>query len=178
MTKEKKPTITVSPRSDESTWSADDIIRKRLEGDPFGRKSGNDVPMRDREAWHQHWFNSLNDPGRLHDVRHNKGWVPVTVDDLPEGITPESIGLQVGTDGSIRRGDRATEEVLFKMPEHLNQQIQMRKAEKNTKGLRSEAAAKNEAAEAVAGSHGSQAADYISKHANITIKDHQGPMPA
>lgn len=172
MTK-KTPEITVTPRSDESQWSAEDIIRKRLEGDPFGRTATNDVPMRDRPKWHQHWFNSLNDPGRLHDVKFNKGWVPVTIQDLPDGITAESLGFHVGPDGSIRRGDRNTEEVLFKMPEDLHTQVQMRKAEKNTKGLRSETAAREEAGEAAASVHGSQAAEYIAKHATITIKDSQ-----
>ena len=167
----QKPEITVTPRSDESTWSAEDIISKRLSGDPFGRTLTNDVPMRDRPHWHQKWFNSMSSPGRLHEARHVLGWEPVTIQDLPEGITPESLGFQIGPDGSIRRGDRNTEEVLFKMPEDLHNQVQARKAEANTKGLRSESAARNEAAEAVSAAHGSQAAEYVSKHANITIKD-------
>jgi hypothetical protein len=168
----KKPEITVTPRSDEATWSAEDIIRARLEGDnPFGRTNDNSLPLRNRAAWHQRWFNNQVNPSQVHAAQRRLGWVPVRIEDLEEGITPESLGLTVAPDGTIRRGDRATEEVIMKMPEDLYQQVQRKKAAANVRGMSSEKAAKEEAAQAAAGQLGDQAAEYIQKHGNITIRD-------
>lgn len=167
-----RPRITVTPRSDEATWSTEDILKARLEGqNPFGRVNDNSLPLKDKAAWHQRWFNNQVNPSQVHMAQRRMGWVPVRVEDLEEGTTVESLGFTVAPDGTIRRGDRNTEEVILKMPEATYRAIQMRKTEANTKGMGSEKAAKTEAAEAVSGAHGSQAADYISQHAHITIRD-------
>lgn len=167
-----RPRIIVTPRSEESTWSADDIIESRLTGqNPFGRVNDNSLPLRNKAAWHQRWFNNQVNPSQVHLAQRRLGWVPVRVEDLEDGTTPESLGLTVAPDGTIRRGDRNTEEVILKMPEASYQAIQQRKTEMNTQGMRSEKAAKAEVAAAAAGTMGDQAADYIAKHGNISIRD-------
>lgn len=172
-----RPRITVTPRSEEGTWSAEDILKSRLEGDnPFGRVNDNSLPLKDKAAWHQRWFNNQVNPSQVHMAQRRMGWVPVRIEDLEEGTTAESLGFHVAPDGTIRRGDRNTEEVILKMPEATYQQIQMRKTAANTKGMGSEKAAKAEAAEAAASTHGDRAAEYIAKHANLTIKDTQQPI--
>lgn len=173
----RPPRITVQPRRDEGTWSAEDVLQARLVGNnPFGHTNENDVPMRDRAAWHQRWFNTLSSPAQLHRARHVLGWEPMTVADLPDGQTIEALGYTVGPDGTIRRGARDAEEILFKMPESAYRQIQTKKSAANTKGMRSPQAAKAETSEALAASHGDEAAEFINKHGSITITDSQRPI--
>lgn len=171
MTREAKPPkITVSPRADESTWSADDIIAKRLQGAPFGVRS-DEIPMREPGKWQLYIGSSQGNESRHYDMVHRKGWIPFTIGDLPDGITAEAIGFRVAEDGNtLVRGVRG-EEVVYKMPKEAYALIQAGKAEANTKSLKSESAAKQDVAEAAAASHGAQAAEYISKHATISIKD-------
>lgn len=166
----QKPEITVTPRSDESTWSPDDIIAKRLSGHPFGIKA-DQIPLREPGKWALRIANSQVHDSRHYDMVHRLGYVPLSIDDLAGGITPESLGFRLSEDGkTLCRGVRG-DEVVYKMPKEAYDQIQMAKAAKNVEGMHSEGKAKNEVAEAAAGVHGSQAAEYISKHGNITIKD-------
>lgn len=166
----QKPDITVTPRSDESTWSADDVIAKRLAGQPFGIKT-DAIPMREPGKWALRIANSQVYDSRHYDMVHKLGYVPFTVDDLAPGITAESVGFRVAEDGkTLVRGIRG-DEVIYKMPKDSYDQIQRAKADLNTKSLKSETAARQDAAQAAAGAHGDQAAEYIGKHAHITIKD-------
>lgn len=165
-----KPRITVSPRADESQWSPEDVIAKRLAGAPFGVKTDT-IPMREPGRWALRIANSQVHDSRHYDMAHKLGYRPVTKDDLPDGITPESVGFRVSEDGAtLVKGVRG-DEVLYKMPVEAYNKIQFAKAEANTKGLRSERAAKSDVAAAAAVAHGDQAAEYIDKHAKITIRD-------
>ncbi len=176
MPKTDKPSITVTPRSDEATWNPDDIIARRLNGEPFGIKADT-IPLKEPGKWALRIANS-----QIHDNRHYQmvrqlGYIPVTKAFLPDDVSVESLGWRLAEDGqTLCRGVRG-DEVLYAMPREAYDAIQWKKADANTKGLRSEHAAKEEVANAASGAHGSEAADYISKHANITIKDHQGPAP-
>lgn len=166
----KKPEITVTPRSDESTWSPDDIIAKRLAGQPFGIKA-DQIPLKEPGKWALRIANSQVHDSRHYDMVHRLGYVPLSLDDIAPGITVESLGFRLSEDGkTLCRGIRG-DEVVYKMDKASYDQIQMAKAAKNMAGMTSEGKAKNEVAEAAAGALGSQAAEYISKHANITIKD-------
>lgn len=167
---EKKPAITVTPRSDESTWSADDIIARRLGGEPFGLKS-DQIPLKEPGKWALRIANTQVHDSRHYDMVHKLGYVPLTVDDLAPGVDPPSIGFRLAEDGkTLCRGVRG-DEVLYKMPKSAYDKIQMAKAEANTKSLKSERAAKHEAAEAAVAVHGDQAAEYLTQHANMTIRD-------
>lgn len=166
----KKPEITVTPRSDESTWSAEDVIAKRLAGHPFGIKA-DQIPLREPGKWALRIANSQVHDSRHYDMAHRLGYVPLSMDDLAVGVTPESLGFRLSEDGkTLCRGVRG-DEVVYKMAKDAYDQIQAAKAAKNVEGMHSESRAKNEVAAAAAGSLGSQAAEYIQKHGNITIKD-------
>jgi hypothetical protein len=168
----KKPEISVTPRSDEATWDPNDVIAKRLAGQPFGIKA-DQIPLREPKKWALRIANSQVHDSRHYDMVHRLGYVPLSIDDLASGVTPESLGFRLSEDGkTLCRGVRG-DEVVYKMEKSAYDQIQMKKAEKNVEGMKSETKAKHEAAEAAASAHGSQAADYIAKHANITIKDSQ-----
>lgn len=170
MSKKDTPSITVSPRADESQWSQEDIIAKRLAGAPFGIKA-DQIPLREPGKWALRVANTQAHDSRHYDMTHRLGYRPVTKDDLPEGITPESVGFRLAEDGAtLVRGIRG-DEVLYKMPAESYQQIQLAKAAKNVEGMRSEKAAKNAVVEATAAAHGAEAAEYISNHGKMTIRD-------
>lgn len=165
-----KPRITVEPRADESTWSADDIIAKRLAGAVFGVRT-EDIPLKEPGKWQLYIGNSQGNEARHYDLVHRKGWVPFSTSDLADGISAESIGFRVAEDGqTLVRGTRG-EEVVYKMPKEAYEAIQFGKAEKNTASMKSPNRAKDEAANAAASAIGDQAGEYIAKHGNITIRD-------
>ena len=172
---DKKPSITVAPRADESQWNQDDIIARRLNGEPFGLKA-DAIPLKEPGKWAVRIANSQLHESRHYDMVHKLGYRPMTRDFLPDGISPESLGFKVAEDGqTLCRGIRG-DEVLYVMPKDQYDRIQMAKAAKNMEGMGSESKAKQAAAEAAAGVHGEQAAEYLSKHANITIKDSRGSL--
>ena len=168
----RPPKATVTPRTEEGTWSADDVIQKRLAGAPFGVRA-EAIPLKEPGRWHLYIANSLGDEGRHYDMVHRKGWIPCTVDDLAPGIVPESIGLRLAEDGrALVRGARGDERV-YKMDKALYDRVQAAKAESNVKGMRSETAAKSEAAEAAVAQHGAEAAEFIAKNTRMSIRDTQ-----
>lgn len=170
-----KPKISVQPRSDEGTWSADEVNRRRLSGEPFGLRTS-EIPLRTPGAWSLRVANSLTDEARHYNMRHRLGWEPLQLSDLAEGVTPESIGYRLAEDGlTLCKGQRG-DEVLYKKPKGIDTQIQMAKAAANTRALKSESAAKEDAANAAASSFGPEAAEVIAKHGSITIQDRQGPL--
>ena len=112
MTDKKIPRVTVAPRA---AQDVDDIIAKRLQGDPFAAGVAA-IPLKDAEHWATYVANAETSPNRHYEMVHRKGWVPLTVADLPDGITPQSIGWQVAEDGvTLCRGVRGGE-VAYKMP--------------------------------------------------------------
>ena len=167
---DKKPSITVTPRADESSWSADDVIAKRLSGQPFGVRT-DEIPLREPGKWQLYVASSQGNEGRHYEMTHKKGWVPCSTADLPDGISAESIGFRVAEDGTtLVRGVRG-EEVVYKMPKTTYDRLQRLKAADNVKGMSSPKAAQQDLAEAAAAAHGSEAADYISQHAQVTVRD-------
>jgi len=174
MTETKRPTVTVQRRADEGTWSPDEVIAKRLSGQPFGVRD-DAIPLREPGKYALRIAHSQLHASRHYDMAHKLGYVPVVVGDLAEGVTPESLGFRVGEDGRLCRGERG-DEVLYKMERAAYDAIQMKKAEANTRALRSEAAAKQDAANAAAQQHGSEAADYIAKNVTVRIQDSQRPV--
>lgn len=170
----RKPKISVSPRSDEATWSQDDILAKRLAGQPFGVKTS-EIPLREPGKWALRVANSQASDSRHYDMINKLGYKRVSADMLAEGISPESIGWRLAEDGqTLVRGVRG-DEVLYCMPKDVHRQIQMAKADANTKSLKSESAAKNDVANAAASALGSQAGEFLNT-ANIRIQDHRGSL--
>lgn len=167
----RKPRIdAVTPRSDESQFNVDDINARRLRGE---RRRENALPMRDPGKWALRWANSLAEPNRHYTIVQEDGWLPVTVDDLAEGLEVQSIGAQVGHNGQLCKGPNGDER-LYKKLKTLHDQIKLTEAHLRQKPMRSERAAKDDVAEAAAGQLGSDAAEFIHKNTSISIRDSQG----
>jgi hypothetical protein len=142
------------------------ILERRLQN-PFGEGS---TPIRLKEpGWALHIFDTSR-PGRFHYAKREKGWEPVTPEDL-EG-SPEDQGFDI-LDGKVVRGERG-KEVLMKMPQSMYDRIAMRKAEV-TNQRNSPARLKSEVMEQTAAQYSDQAASYIDR--NVTIKDTRAPVP-
>lgn len=112
---------------------------------------------------------SQSRPGRLHDVRHNKGWEFVTPEEL-DG-TPDEYGFRA-MDNRVVRGDNGRE-VLMKMDRAVYQQILAAKTALNEKGVRPKAL-REAAAQEVAVQYGSEAGDHVFNHQPINVTTTKG----
>lgn len=171
----QKPEFTVTPRA-ESAFNVDEIIAKRLSGNPFGHGT-TEIPMREQGRWATYIANGDLHPSRLYEMTARKGWVPFTAADLPEGITPESIGFQVNDAGALCRGERG-KEVVFKQPVEVREQIQAAKTAANSKGMGSAKAVKDNIIGALGSQHGDEAATTMSQYLHVHGADTRGPLGA
>ena len=167
----RPPKITVAPR----TPSAEDIIKARLRNDPFSRSEVH-VPLRDPGQWAIKEANSYADENRHFSIVHREGWVPVTMDDIQAGVSPESFGYRLAEDGhTLCRGVRG-EERLYKMPTQARQQIAMAKADANKAGTGNASKVKAELSNVAARQFGSEAGDFVHDGIRITGEDREGPL--
>jgi hypothetical protein len=171
----RKPQISVTPRT-ESAFDIDEIIRKRLAGNPFGVGT-TEIPMREPGKWATYLANGDLHPSRLYEMTARKGWVPFTVDDLPENVTPESIGFSVNEAGALCRGTRG-QEIVYKQPAEVRQQIQAAKTAANMRGMGTASKVKQSIVEAASGSLGDEAATSLNQHLHVTGQDTRGPLGA
>lgn len=174
--KRGRPRVTVAPRTTETAFSADDIIAQRLRGgDPYGLRDLA-IPIKDAQKWALKEANDYADENRHFSIIHKEGWVPVTKDDLAPGVTPESVGYRVAEDGqTLCRGERGRER-LYKMTHENRQKIQMAKTAANKKGMGTAKAVREDVANATAGTHGSEAADFVYQNLRIHGEDREGPL--
>jgi hypothetical protein len=134
---------------------------------PFGAPS---IKIELKEGdWELRIVDSQSRPGRLHDVRHNKGWEFVEPDEL-DG-TPDEYGFRV-MDGRLVRGENGRE-VLMKMDREVYLKIQEAKTALNEKGVRPKAL-REAAAQEVAVQYGSEAGDHVYNHTPIEINASRG----
>ena len=173
MTSAKRPPeVTVVPRA---ATDVDAIIAKRLQGDPFAAGAV-DIPLRDPEHWATYVASGDVSPNRHYEMVHKKGWVPLTVADLPDGITPQAIGWQVAEDGqTLCRGVRGNE-VAYKMPLAARSQVQQAKTARNLAGTGSAAKVKASLTAAASGSLGDEAASFVDQNVTVTGGDRVGPL--
>lgn len=122
---------------------------------PFGSPSVA-VTLKEGGPWEIRIVDSQMRPGRLHDMRHNKGWEFVSASEL-DG-TPDEYGLRV-VDDRLVRGENGRE-VLMKMQKSVFDAIQARKAELNAKGVTGQAL-RETAAQETAVKYGAEAGDRI-----------------
>lgn len=168
------PKVTVVPRSEEAMADVDAIIERRIAGNPF-YSGDRAIPLSEPERWYIKEANSLADENRHYAMVHEEGYLPVTIDDIRPGITPESFGFRLAEDGkTLCRGTRGDER-LYKMSKPNRAKIEARKTEIAKKGLGSVKAMRDDAANAVAGTHGAEAADFVSK-LHIAGGDSEGPL--
>lgn len=133
---------------------------------PFGAPSVA-VTLKEGE-WEIRIVDSQMRPGRLHDMRHNKGWEFVNAEEL-DGSADE-YGLKV-VDGRLVRGENGRE-VLMKMPKATYDAILARKTELNARAVTG-AALRESAAQETAKTYGSEAGDHIFKQP-LTVTTERG----
>ena len=121
----RPPKITVAPRTTETAFSTDDIIARRLSGDPYGTREAQ-IPLKEAGKWAIKEANSLADENRHFNIVHKEGWIPLTVNDLADGITPDSLGYLVSPEGTLCRGKNGDER-LYKMTVENRQRVAMAK---------------------------------------------------
>lgn len=175
--KRRKPRISVTPRADIAAQDLDAIANnvneRRLRGEHV--RNG-EIPLREPGKWALRRANSLAEENRHYTMVHELGWLPMTVDDLAPGTTAESIGYRLAEDGKTLCKGLRGDEVLYKKDKQAHDAIKLREARDRQKPLKSESAAKADAASAVASVHGDQAAEYIMKNTTVRISDQQGPV--
>lgn len=167
------PRVTVESRL-ETGLDYDQIIARRLEGNPFGT-SAITIPMRDPGRWATYLANQEVHPSRLYQMKYQLGWQEVTAADLEPGTTPESIGFQVSETGALCRGPRQSE-VLFKQPMSVRKAVEARKAEYNLKGLGSAAAVKADLVQAAGNTFGDEAGTFMDRHLEVRGSDQRGTI--
>jgi hypothetical protein len=122
---------------------------------PFGSPSVS-ITLKEGGPWELRIVDAMHSPGRLHDMKHNKGWEFVTIGEL-DG-TPEEYGMRV-MDGRLVRGEHGRE-VLMKMDKAVFDRIQQRKTEINEKAVSGKALRESTAQE-TAVKYGSEAGDAV-----------------
>ena len=162
-------TVEVADRIDVVEADVDEVIRRRLAGEPFGTRNV-DVPMREPGRWHTLEANTLADRNQHYSMRHVYGWEPVTMADLRDGTTPESIGWQVGDGGQLIRGGPGDPR-LYKMLETDYQRVQLAKARANMKGTGSAQAVKAAMTESAGSTFGDEAAGFVQSNIVVTGAD-------
>lgn len=135
---------------------------------PFGSPSVA-ITLKEGGPWELRIVDSLSRPGRLHDMRHNKGWEFVTPEEL-DGSADE-YGFQV-RDGRCVRGENGRE-VLMKMPKEMYDRIVARKSELNEKAV-SGKALRESAAQETALKYGSEAGDTVYGKGELTVTNIKG----
>ena len=172
MTDKRAPRVTVAPRT---TQDVDRIIQQRIEGDPLAR-AAQSIPLRDPELWETHIANADVSPNRHYEMVHVLGWVPLTVADLPDGITPEAIGWQVTADGqTLCRGPRGGE-IAYKMSKARHVELGQAKIRRNLRGTGSAATVKTALTNAASGQLGDEAASFLDRNVTVTGGDRVGPL--
>lgn len=162
--------VVVAPRADE-TFDIDAVIRRRLEGEPFGARDTT-VPLKDGAKWATYEANSMADRNMHYRMVHQLGWLPVRVEDLADGITPESIGWQVDAGGVLCRGPQQDQK-LYKQPVDVRHRIAQAKAAANLKGIGSAKAVKDSMVAAASAQLGDEAATFTNG-LTVTGSDRRG----
>lgn len=158
----RKSVITVSDRSEGSKNAAVELARRnpalarRLAGNPHGAGSRT-IPMKEVGRWQTYISNAeINEGENL--VMKERGWVPVTPDDL--GCPVDETGFRLSPDGYLVRGPQG-KEMLWKMAAEDYRLLQQVKTDYNLKGIGSASKIKQDMASAASSQMGDEAASYI-----------------
>ena len=152
-------TVEVANREDVAGYDVDTIIARRLAGEPFGTRNSI-LPLKEPQRWDTYEANSLGDRNMHYRMVHELGWIPLTIEDLQPGTSPEKIGWQIGEGGILQRGDKGDQK-LYKMPKAVRAQIQAAKTAANMRGIGSAKAVKESMVSATGAEHGDEAAGFI-----------------
>lgn len=130
------------------------------------------IPMAE-PGWKQKWFNSEYHSNRLYEAVHERGWIPVTPDDL--SAKPEELGLVVNSLGHVARGAKA-EEVLFKMDAEDYKEVERRKTEANNREIGRPGAVKNNIANALGNTFGDESGQFAKDNFVGNVVDSRSPL--
>src|SRR5262245_45660475 len=100
----RKSVITAHSRAD-AAKTANTALARRLAGNVHGGGSRT-IPLKEPKAWHTHIANGLANTSRMLEMRE-KGWVPLTIDDLACKVEDSGFRLE---NGAIVRGPNGQEE--------------------------------------------------------------------
>jgi len=143
------------------------VIDRRL-AHPFGSPSVA-ITLKEGGPWEIRIVDSQLRAGRIHEMRHVKGWEFVRPEEL-DG-TPDEYGLRE-VDGRLVRGENGRE-VLMKMHADNYQRIVDAKTRLNEQGV-SGKKLKEAAAQETAVKFGSQAGDAVYESSQMDIKTSRG----
>lgn len=163
----KKKTEIMDPVDPGTRTPRVSVVDRRI-AHPFGSPS---VPITLKEGgpWEIRIVDSQLRSGRIHDMRHQKGWEFVEPREI-DG-TPDEYGLRV-VDGRLVRGENGRE-VLMKMLKSDYDKIMQAKAALNLKGLGKQAT-REAAAQATAQAFGSEAGDRV--YGSVKIGNEHVPV--
>jgi PHD/YefM family antitoxin component YafN of YafNO toxin-antitoxin module len=154
----RKSQISVTSRS-EGVKNRNAALARRLAGNVHGAGSRG-IPLKEPERWHTYIANTFTNEDEFYRMRHEKGWEPLTVEDLD--CSPQEAGFRVSEDGSLVRGAQG-KEMVFKMPKEDYHALQMAKTAQNLRGIGSAAKVKSDIAEAAGAQLGDEAASFLNK---------------
>jgi len=163
----KQTQITVTSRAAAAKASLAAIARenpalaRRLASGTINGGGSVTIPLREPERWYTRIDNQLADPNMFYRMRHELGYEPLTPEDLPEGVSPTSIGFRVSEDGYLVRGAAGQEEMPFKMARDHRALVDQMATEQNLKGIGSAKKIREDMANAAGSQMGSEAGDYI-----------------
>ena len=143
------------------------VVDRRL-AHPFGSPSVA-ITLKEGGPWEIRIVDSQLRSGRIHEMRHTKGWDFVRPEEL-DG-TPDEYGLRA-VDGRLVRGENGRE-VLMKMLASDYKRILDAKTRLNEQGVSGKKLAEA-AAQETALKYGSQAGDAIYESAKVDVKTSRG----
>lgn len=150
----RQPTITVTSRGDlQKTRNM--ALARRLAGNVHGG-APRAIPLKEPERWQVYEANTYANENEFWLMRE-RGWVPLEADDL--AVPVDQTGYRV-ENGALVRGERG-KEMLWKMDQADYAILMAAKTEANMRGIGSKQRTREDLANAIAGPHGSEAADFI-----------------
>lgn len=143
------------------------VMERRLQRGVFnGASSG--IPLKKPKEW----VTRIVDAKQTNDrpwVMQEKGWVYLELADL--AVSPESIGYRATPEGRIVRGEQGRD-VVMKMPMADWNRLNKAKSDANIRDTFGKKQIKSAIVNGVAGSHGSQAADFVNSAVNtLDVRD-------
>lgn len=108
-----------------------DVLERRAQGVGIHGTGAPPIDLRE-PGWQVRWFNAAVKSDHIWAAKHQKGWEPVTPDELAD---PDQVGgFSKSPDGFVVRGERG-QEVLMKMPTDYRTRIEKAKAAENIRNM-------------------------------------------
>lgn len=142
------------------------VIERRLQGQSALRAESLPIPLKEARVWTLRWMNAELRPDRVWQAINVLGWEYVSSEDIACPL--EEIGA-TERDLRVVRGERG-KEVLLKIRTSDYKLISQKKNKENLSITFDKKRLKDAVVNATGSEHGSQAAEFINKHA-MTVTD-------